>query len=72
MEKLERLISSFDKKWLGLLRCRSSIWLYGKGILELPVSSLVKEYKCSKVRLEIMLLESKDKYVAPNLKTGRA
>ncbi len=56
VEKLDRLISSFVKKCLSLLRCRSSIWPYGKCILELLVFSLVEEYKCSKVRLEMMLL----------------
>lgn len=54
VEKLERLVNSYARKWLGLPRCLSSIELYGKGILELPISSLAKEYKCGKVRLEIM------------------
>ena len=40
VDKLERMISSFARKWLGLPRCLSNIGLYGKGILELPVSSL--------------------------------
>ena len=40
VEKLERFLSSFAKKWLGLPRCFSSIGLSGRGILELPVSSL--------------------------------
>lgn len=33
VEKLERVISSFVKKWLGLPRRMSNIALYGKGIL---------------------------------------
>ena len=53
VEKLERLVSSFARKWLGLPKCFSNIGLYGRGILELPVSSLVEEFKCSKVRLEM-------------------
>lgn len=58
VDKLERLVSSFAKKWLGLPRCITNTALYGKGVLELPVSSLTEEFKCSKVRLEITLVES--------------
>ena len=74
VEKLERLISSFAKKWLGLPKCFSSIGLYGSGILELPVSGLAEEFKCSKGRLEMTLTDSCDPYVAqtaPTLVTGR-
>ena len=74
VEKLERLVSSFARKWLGLPKCFSNIGLYGRGILELPVSSLVEEFKCSKVRLEMTLTESRDPCVAqaaPTLETGR-
>lgn len=74
VEKLERLVSSYVRKWLGLPRCLSSIGLYGKGMLHLPISSLVEEYKCAKVRLEMMLLYSNDPFVAqaaPILATGR-
>ena len=74
VEKLERLLSSFAKKWLGLPRCFSSIGLYGRGTLELPVSSLTEEFKCSKVRLEMTLTESRDPCVtqtAPTLASGR-
>lgn len=52
--KLERVISSFVKKWLSLPRCMSNIGLYENGILDLPV------YKCSQLRLEIKLMESLD------------
>ena len=74
VEKLERLINSFIRKWLGAPRCLSSVALYGKGMLELPVSSLTEEYKCAKVRLEMTLTQSKDPVVrgaAPTVKTGR-
>ena len=33
--------------------------LYGKGILQLPVSSLVEEFKCTKIRTELLLAGSK-------------
>lgn len=44
-EKLEKFISSFVKKWLGVPRCFSNIGLYEKGILKLLVSSLTEGYK---------------------------
>ncbi len=74
VEKLERVVSSFAKKWLGLPRCFTNIGLYGRGILEIPISSLTEEFKCSKVRLEMTLTESRDPCVsqtAPTLVTGR-
>lgn len=64
VENLERLINSYITKWLGLPRCLSSLWLYDKGVLELPISSHSEEYKCTKVRLEMMLTESSDPFVA--------
>ena len=75
VEKLEALISSYIRKWLGVPRCLSRVGLYGKGILQLPVSALTEEFKCAKVRLEMTLVESRDKCVreaAPVLKTGRS
>ena len=67
--KLERLLSSFAKNWLGLPRCFGSMGLYGRGILELPVSSLTEEFKCSKVRLDMTLTESRDPCVAQTAPT---
>ncbi|MGH0118129.1 UNVERIFIED_CONTAM: hypothetical protein FKN15_044431 [Acipenser sinensis] len=52
LEKLEALISSYIRKWLGVPRCLSRVGLYGKGILQLPVSALTEEFKCAKVQLE--------------------
>ena len=74
LEKVERLISSYARKWFGLPRLLSSIGLYGKGVLELPISGLSEEYKCAKVRLEMTLMDSRDPFVAqaaPRLTTGR-
>lgn len=41
-------------------------WLvvYSRGMLHLPISSLTEEYKCTKVRLEMMLLDSNDPVLA--------
>ncbi|KAM4567620.1 uncharacterized protein V3H82_011871 [Fundulus diaphanus] len=74
VEKLERLVNAYARKWLGLPRCLSSIGLYGRGMLELPITSLAEEYKCAKVRLEMTLQDSSDLLVsqaAPVLATGR-
>lgn len=52
VEKRGRSVSFYIKKWLGLPRCLSNIGLYGHGALELPVSGLTEQYKCTKVRLD--------------------
>lgn len=57
---LERSISSYIKKWLGLPRCLSNIGFYVNDALDLLVSSLTVEYKCTKVRLDMTLAESQD------------
>jgi len=74
VDKLEALISSYIRKWLGVPRFLSRVGLYSKRILQLPVSALTEEFKGAKVRLEITLEESRYKCVreaAPVLKTGR-
>jgi len=74
LDKLEALISSYIRKWMGVPRCLSRVKPYSKGILQLPVSALTEEFKCAKARLEITLVESRNKCVreaAPVLKTGR-
>ncbi|KAL1278284.1 hypothetical protein QQF64_024957 [Cirrhinus molitorella] len=57
---MERLVNTYVRKWLGLPKCVSSVSLYSKGALLLPISSLVKEFKCAKVRLDMSLTESRD------------
>lgn len=42
VEKLERLVSSCVRKWLGVPRCLSNIALYGIDILALPLSSFTE------------------------------
>ena len=61
---MERLVSFYIRKWLGVPRCLSTVTLYGKGILQLPVSSLVEEFKSTKVRTELLLAGSKDVVVS--------
>lgn len=60
VEKMERTVTSYVKKWLGVPRCLTNISLYGKGVLELPITSLTEEYKCSKVRLQMTRKDSRD------------
>ena len=48
--------------------------MYGKGILQLSTSSLTEEFKCTKVRTELLLSVSKDaviRVIAPNPTKGR-
>ena len=71
---MERLVSFYIRKWLGVPRCLSTVALYGKGILQLPVSGLVAEFKCTKVRTELLLAWRKDvavSKVVPNPTKGR-
>lgn len=58
MEKVERLMSGN-----GMGSHNVSVALYGKGIMELPTSSLAAEFKCVKLRLETILTKSKDQPV---------
>lgn len=51
--RMERLVSTYMRKWLGLPKCLSSVGLYSDRILSLPISSLVEEFKCAKVRFEM-------------------
>ena len=54
------MVSAHIRKWLGVLRLLRSGALYGKGILQLPASSLTEEFKSTKVRIELLLSGSKD------------
>lgn len=74
VEKMERGVTGYLKKWLGVPRCLTTIGLYGDGVLKLPLTSLTEEFKCAKTRLQMTLNESQDPVVsnnAPTLATGR-
>lgn len=66
VERMEKGISNYIKKWLGVPRCLTSTALYGDCLLRLPLTSLVEEFKCTKTRLQVMLTESKDLMVSKN------
>lgn len=70
----ERLVNLHVRKWLGLPRCLSNVGLYSNRVLSLPISSLVEEVKCAKVRLDMSLTDSRDPVIrgaAPTLATGK-
>jgi hypothetical protein len=74
-EALERRISSYLRRWLGVPRSFSSIGLYSTGSkLQLPLKGLTEEYKATKVRAVLMLRDSIDKKISEagiEVRTGR-
>jgi len=75
VEQLEQVVSKHIRRWLGLLPSFSSIGLYGKSTkLQIPLTSLVKEYKVAKTRLYLTLRDSEDEKVSKagiEVRTGR-
>ncbi|XP_076844394.1 uncharacterized protein LOC143489330 [Brachyhypopomus gauderio] len=75
VEMLERNISQFLRRWLGLPRSLSSIALYGHStMLQLPISGIVEEFKVTRARELMMYRDSTDRKVATagiQVKTGR-
>ncbi|KAK0143476.1 hypothetical protein N1851_018388 [Merluccius polli] len=61
VEGLERKTNTYLRRWLCVLRSFCSIGLYSTGSkLQLPVTSVVKEYKATKTRQAMMLRDSQD------------
>lgn len=75
VEGLERRINTYLRRWLGVPRSFCSIGLYSTGSkLQLPVTSVVEEYKATKTRQAMMLRDSKDERVRQAgivVRTGR-
>ena len=71
---MQRHISKYLRKWLGVPPCFSNVGLYsGTGALQLPLSSLEEEFKVGKARLHLMLRDSPDeivRHVNPEVKSG--
>ena len=64
VEKLERTIKKHLRKWLGIPPSFTSIGLFSRtSKLQLPFTSLIKEYKVGKARLVTTLKDSKDENV---------
>ena len=65
VEALERLTSRHLRKWLGIPPSFTSIGLYGKSNkLQLPLSSLVEEFKTAKTRLVLTVRDSPDEVIS--------
>ncbi|XP_075893028.1 uncharacterized protein LOC142895694, partial [Nelusetta ayraudi] len=61
VESLERKISSFLRRWLGLPRSLNSPALYGSSnTLRLPFSGLTEEFKVARTREALQYRDSKD------------
>lgn len=75
VEALERKINNFLRRWLSVPKSFCSIGLYSSGSkLQLPITSVVEEFKTVKVRLAMMLRDSDDQAVRQaniTVKTGR-
>ena len=75
VEKVEKTINRHTRKWLGLPPGLTTVALYSKqSKLKLPFKSLVEQYKCGKVGLQMMLNHSTDaciKNSQTELKSGR-
>jgi hypothetical protein len=75
VEGLERTINRHLRRWLGVPPSFSSIGLYGRSNqLQLPISSVMEEYKVSKARMVVTLKDSKDEMIRKagiETRTGR-
>ena len=61
VEGFERVINRHLRRWLGVPPSFTSIGLYGRtNQLQLPMTSLVEEFKAAKGRLVVTLKESSD------------
>lgn len=64
MEALERKLNNFLGRWLAVPRSFCSIGLYSTGgKLQLPITSVVEEFKATKACQAMMLRDSKDEMV---------
>jgi len=75
VEKIEKAVSKSLRKWLGVPPGFSAIGLYSKSSqLQMPLSSVVEEFKVEKCRLVMTLRDSKDRKVSKagvQVRTGR-
>ena len=74
VEKFERIMNKAIRKGLGVPCCPRTVVLFGKRILELPMTSLVEEFKCANTSLEMILCQCMDqagKNTAPTMKTAK-
>ena len=73
VERIQQYSNKYLRKWLGVPPYFSKVGLYtNSGNLQLPISSLVEEFKIGKVRLP-MMKDSADKIIQkayPEIKSG--
>ena len=74
VERIQQYSNKYLRKWLGVPPCFSNVGLYSNsGNLQLPISSLVEEFKIGKVRLHMMMKDSADEIIRkayPEIKSG--
>ena len=74
VERIQQYSNKYLRKWLGVPPCFSKVGLYtNSGNLQLPISSLVEEFKIGKVRLHMMMKDSADEIIRkayPEIKSG--
>ncbi|XP_033747101.1 uncharacterized protein LOC117332324 [Pecten maximus] len=64
VEALERKINKYLRRWLGVPPSFTSVGLYSTTAkLQLPISSLVEEFKVAKARLVMTVRDSKDEKI---------
>ena len=72
---MEAKINKYTRKWLGLPPGLFDVALYCRQAkLKLSLKSIVEEFNSRKIRLQVMLDDSKDeviKSLKPTLKTGK-
>ncbi|KAI8485265.1 hypothetical protein Bbelb_370120 [Branchiostoma belcheri] len=74
VDLIDRKANSYFRRWLGVPRCLSTVALFGRNKLNLPLTSIAEEFKLDKVRLSLELEGSQDASVrAANrgVNTGR-
>ena len=76
VESMKVKMNEYTQKWLGLPADMSDVALYCRQAkLKLQFKSIVEEYKSGKIRLQMMLEDSKDeviKSLKPTLNSGKS
>ena len=74
IERIQQYSNKYLHKWLGVPPCFLKVGLYtNSGNLQLPISSLVEEFKIRKVHLHMMMKDSANEIIQkvyPEIKSG--
>jgi len=75
VESLERRISSYLRRWLGVPRSFSNVGLYSSGSrMQLPITALTEEFKATNASAVLTIRESQDQTIRDagiTVRTGR-